>query len=62
MTRLGFTAFCLAIVTLVGCSQTPTDAAKPAAEKAGTVQSQSPASSPYSGSGDHGGDGGGGGY
>jgi len=59
MTRLRFTAFCLAILALTGCSQATPDPAKAAADKPGTAQSQSPASYVPS---DRGGDGGGGGY
>jgi len=61
MTKLRFTAFCLAILTLTGCSQAPSDPAKAATDKPGTVRPQAPAANPYSGYGDHGGDGGGGG-
>ena len=61
MTRLRLTAFCLAILTLAGCSQPPTDPAKAAAGKPGTAQSQPPASYAPSDRGG-GGDGGGGGY
>ena len=58
MTRLRLTAFCLAILTLAGCSQATTDPAKTAVDKPGT-QSQTPTSyTPF----DRGGDGGGGGY
>jgi hypothetical protein len=59
MTRLRFTAFCLAILTLAGCSEAPTDPAKASGSKPGTAQSQPPASYEPS---ERGGDGGGGGY
>ena len=59
LTRLGFTAFCLAILTLAGCSQVATDPAKAAADKPGAARSQAPASSPLPP--ERGGDGGGGG-
>jgi len=56
MTSLRLTAICLTILTLAGCSQTTTDPAKAASDKAATPVSQ-PAT-PDSGS--KGGDGGGG--
>jgi len=57
MTRLKLTAFCLAILTVAGCTQTPADPAKVTAGKPGTTASQ-----PSSGPSERGGDGGGGGY
>jgi uncharacterized lipoprotein len=64
MTRPRLTAFCLAILTLAGCSQTTTDPAKADADKAGTAQSQPPASYavPMDRGGGGGGGSGGGGY
>jgi hypothetical protein len=44
MTKLGLTAFCLAILTLAGCSQATTDPAKTTADKPGTTQIQPPPS------------------
>ncbi len=62
MTKLRATAFCLAILTLAGCSQAPADPAKAAADKPGAVQSQPPPANlfPDSGGGNGGGNGGGG--
>ena len=62
MARLKLTAFCLAILTLAGCSQAPTDPATAAGGKPGTVQSQPPAPYTPADRGGGGGDGGGGGY
>jgi hypothetical protein len=60
MMGLRLTVFCLAILTLAGCTQVPTDPVKATAGKPGTTPSQplSPPSNP----GERGGDGGGGGY
>ena len=60
MSRLRLTAFCLAILTLAGCTQAPADPVKATAGKPGTTASQPPSSS--SNPGERGGDGGGGGY
>jgi len=61
MMGLRLAAFCLAILTLAGCTQPTTDPAKAAATKPGATTSQSPAS--YSPPADRGGGGdGGGGY
>jgi hypothetical protein len=60
MTTLRFTAFCLAILALAGCSQATTDPAKTSADKPGTAQSQPPPSYTPADRGGGGGDGGGG--
>jgi hypothetical protein len=63
MTKRRLTAFCLAILTLAGCSQAMSDSTKPAADKPGAVRPQSPPYNPSSGfGGGGGGDGGGAGY
>ena len=59
MTKLRLTAFCLAMLTLAGCSQAPTDPAKASVSQPASAQTQPPASYVPS---DRGGDGGGGGY
>ena len=60
MMGLRLAAFCLAILTVAGCSQPTTDPAKAAAGKSGTAQSQPPAS--YAPPDRGGGGDGGGGY
>lgn len=61
MTKLRLTAFCWAILTLAGCSQQATNPANAVPDKAGTAQTQPPASNPFPDS-RGGSDGGGGGY
>jgi hypothetical protein len=64
MTRLGLTTFCVAILTLAGCSQMAPDPAKTTAGKPGTAQTQPAEADPTAdfGRGGGGGGGGGGGY
>jgi hypothetical protein len=64
MMKLWLASFCLAALTLAGCTQVSTDPTKASADKPATVPTApaTPYPYPYTGSGDHGGDGGGGGY
>ena len=64
MTRLGFSALCVAIFAVVGCSQMAADPTKTTAGKPGTAQTQPVETDPAADFGRSGGGGGasGGGY